>query len=159
MFFYELRDVENIINDAIDDGVTIIFSAGNGHRAFPASLPNVLAIGGVTVEPDGLLKASSYASSFRSQLYPGRRVPDVCVVVGEYSASAPMKGYIMLPVPNGSELEGENMPSTQRNKGWGIFSRYLSICAASRGRCRTLVIGESASDTRSNPGDPFGYCG
>jgi subtilisin family serine protease len=33
-----------------------------------------------------------------------------------------MKGHIMLPVPNGCELEGENMPSTQRNKGWGIFS-------------------------------------
>jgi serine protease AprX len=120
--FNELRDLENIINDAIDDGVIVIFSAGNGHRAFPGSMPNVLAVGGVTVEQDGRLEASSYASSFRSQLFPGRRVPDVCGVVGEFSSSTPLKGHIMLPVPNGCELEGENMPISKRKKGWGIFS-------------------------------------
>jgi subtilisin family serine protease len=28
----------------------------------------------------------------------------------------------MLPVPNGSDFEGENMPQSQSQKGWGIFS-------------------------------------
>ncbi len=121
-FFNELRDIENIISDAIDDGVIIIFAGGNGHHAFPACMPNVLAIGGVTVEQDGRLKASSYASSFTSQLFPGRQVPDVCGIVGEYSSSTPMKGHIMLPVPNESDLEGENMTVNQSKKGWGIFS-------------------------------------
>jgi serine protease AprX len=120
--FNEIIDLENIISDAIDDGVVVIFSAGNGHLAFPASIPDVIAVGGVTVQADGSLKASSYASSFRSQLYPGRQVPDVCGIVGESSASTPLKGHIMLPVPNGSELEGENMPRNQSGKGWGIFS-------------------------------------
>jgi serine protease AprX len=119
--FNELVDVENIINDAIADGVVMIFAAGNGHQMFPASIPNVLAVGGVTVEQNGQLKASSYASSFTSQLYPGRQLPDVCGVVGE-SGNSPQKGHIMLPVPNGSELEGENMPNSQSHKGWGIFS-------------------------------------
>ncbi len=100
----------------------MIFSAGNGHLAFPASIPDVLAIGGATVEQTGKLKASSYASSFRSQLYPGREVPDVCGIVGEYASNRPLKGHIMLPVPNESELEGENMPGNQSKKGWGIFS-------------------------------------
>jgi serine protease AprX len=120
--FNELRDLENIISDAIDDGVIMVFAGGNGHRAFPACMPNVLAIGGVTVEQGGQLKASSYASSFTSKLFPGRQVPDVCGIVGEYSPSTPMKGHIMLPVPNGSELEGDNMPVSQSKKGWGIFS-------------------------------------
>ncbi len=120
--FNEFRDLENIINDAIDDGVCVVFAAGNGHRAFPACMPDVLAIGGATVEQDGGLKASSYASSFRSQLFPGRNVPDVCCIVGEWSPSKPLKGHIMLPVPNGCELEGENMPKNQGKKGWGIFS-------------------------------------
>ena len=120
--YNEIIDVENIINDAIGDGTVMIFSAGNGHRAFPASIPDVLAIGGVTVEQTGKLKASSYASSFRSQLYPGREVPDVCAIVGEYTTNKPLKGHIMLPVPNDSELEGENMPGSQSKKGWGIFS-------------------------------------
>jgi hypothetical protein len=120
--FNELRDVENIINDAIDDGVVFIFAGGNGHRPFPASMPEVLAIGGVTVEQSGDLKASSYASSYTSQLYPGRQVPDVCGIVGEYSRKSPLKGHIMLPVPNGCELEGENLPKNKTKNGWGIFS-------------------------------------
>ena len=119
--FNELRDVESIINDAIDDGVLMIFAAGNGHRAFPGSMPHVLSIGGVTVNNDDSLEASSYASSFESRLYPGRQVPDFCGVVGEAS-NGPMKGHIMLPVPNGCELEGENMPASKSNRGWGIFS-------------------------------------
>ncbi len=119
--YYELRDLERIISDAIDDGVTVIFAAGNGHRMFPACMPEVIAVGGTTVESSGDLKASSYASSFRSQLYVGRRVPNFCGIVGEFG-DEPMKGHIMLPVPHDSELEGENLPLTQRNKGWGIFS-------------------------------------
>lgn len=120
--FNELRDLEFIISDAIADGVVVIFSAGNGHNAFPASMPEVLAVGGVTVQQDGSLEASSYASSFRSQLYPDRHVPDICGVVGEFSSNPPMKGHIMLPVPNDSELEGENMSVNKSRKGWGIFS-------------------------------------
>jgi len=120
--FNEMQDLENIINDAIDDGVVVIFSAGNGHHAFPASMPDVLAIGGVTVKQDGGLIASSYASSFRSKFFPGRCVPNVCGIVGEYSSTKPMKGHIMLPVPNESEHEGENMHKNQSKKGWGIFS-------------------------------------
>ncbi|MFC2155595.1 S8 family serine peptidase [Acidobacteriota bacterium] len=130
--FNEIRDVEFIINDAIDDGVIMVFAAGNGHKAFPASIPDVIAVGGVTVEADGALKASSYASSFESQLYPGRQVPDVCGIVGEYG-SEPMKGHIMLPVPNNCELEGENMPVSKSKKGWGIFSGTSAACPQAAG--------------------------
>lgn len=99
--YNEMLDVERIINDAIADGVVVIFSAGNGHRSFPGCLPEVLAIGGVTVEQSGGLKASSYASSFVSRLYPSRVVPDVCGIVGKYKSPGPMPGHIMLPVPPG----------------------------------------------------------
>lgn len=119
--YNELQDVERILTDATIDGVMVIFAAGNGHRMFPASMPEALAVGGVTVDGDGSLKASSYASSFTSQLYPDRRVPDVCGIVGE-SGTSPMKGHIMLPVPNGCELEGTNLPASHQSKGWGIFS-------------------------------------
>ena len=120
--YNELRDLENIINDAIDDGVLIVFAGGNGQHAFPASMPSVLAVGGVSVDRDGSLKASSYASSFRSKLYPGRTVPDVCGVVGEYTSDALLPGHIMLPVPEGCTLEGRNMPAGISPEGWGVFS-------------------------------------
>lgn len=120
--FNELRDLERIIQGAVADGVCIVFSSGNGHFAFPGSHPEVISAGGTTVLADGAMRASSYASSFRSKLYPGRSVPDFCGIVGESSQTTPLKGHIMLPVPNGCDLEGENLPTTQQNKGWGIFS-------------------------------------
>jgi len=120
--FNEIRDIESIVNDAIDDGVLMIFAAGNGHHAFPGSMPHVISAGGVTVNNDDSLEASSYASSFTSRLYPGRQVPDFCGAVGESSASGPMKGHIMLPVPRDCELEGENLPQSKSRRGWGIFS-------------------------------------
>lgn len=117
-FFNEMIDIEQIIADAVDAGVVTIFSAGNGQRAFPACIPDVIAAGGVTVQSDGQLVASGYASSFSSKLYPGRNVPDVCGAVGE----AGKKGHIMLPVPNDSGHEGENLPKRASKLGWGIFS-------------------------------------
>lgn len=138
-FYNELIDLENIINDAIDDGIVIIFSGGNGHLAFPACIPDVLAIGGATVYQDGGIEASSYASSFASQLYPGRQVPDVCGIVGEYSPNSPLKGHIMLPVPNGSRLEGANMPNSQSRKGWGIFSGTSAAAPQTAGLVALLL--------------------
>ena len=120
--YNEMRDLENIVNDAVDDGVLIVFAAGNGHLAFPASMPSVLAVGGVSVDRDGSLKASSYASSFRSTLYPGRNVPDICGVVGENTTDTLLPGHIMLPVPEGCTLEGRNMPAGVSPEGWGVFS-------------------------------------
>ncbi len=119
--YNEIQDISAILAEAIRGGVTVIFSAGNGQRPFPACLPDIIAVGGVTVDADRGLKASSYASSFVSALFPNRRVPDLCGVVGEAGGS-PQKGHIMLPVPNGSKLEGENLPNQGKSKGWGIFS-------------------------------------
>ncbi|MEE9372544.1 MAG: S8 family serine peptidase [Saprospiraceae bacterium] len=119
--YFELTDLENIILDAIDDGVVIVFAAGNGHFAFPGSIPDVISVGGASVDIRGKLEASNYASSFISSLYPNRKVPDFCGIVGR-SGTPPLKGHIMLPVPNGCELEGENMPRNKSKLGWGIFS-------------------------------------
>lgn len=125
--YAELIDLESVIRRATERNICVLFSAGNGHLSFPACLPEVIAVGGVTWNEDGSLVASSYASGFVSQLYPDRRVPDVCGLVGESSA-APMKAHIMLPVPVGSRLDGENFPSGRRNLGWGIFSGTSAAC-------------------------------
>lgn len=124
-FFNEVRDLERILAEAVADGVVVIFSAGNGHRAFPGSHKDVISIGGVTAWADGTLEASSYASSFASQFFPGRMVPDVCGIVGSAQPVGQnrfLPAHIMLPVPNGAGLEGDNLPQTSRGKGWGIFS-------------------------------------
>ncbi len=120
--YNEFRDIERIILSAIARGVVVVFAAGNGQRAFPACIPDVIAAGGAALNPDGSLAASDYASSFTSSLYPGRLVPDICGVVGR-AGREPLDGHIMLPVPPGSALEGANISrAADRNRGWGVFS-------------------------------------
>ncbi|NDJ62915.1 MAG: S8 family serine peptidase [Chloroflexi bacterium] len=121
--YNELKDVMRIVKAAVNDGIVVLFSAGNGHHSFPAALPDVIAVGGVYVDERGELSASDYASSFTSHLFPERAVPDVCGVVGERrEGNSRPKGHIMLPVPRGSAYEGDNLPSTMSRKGWALFS-------------------------------------
>lgn len=110
---------------AINAGITVVFAAGNGHYAFPASMPAVIAVGGAHISYPALtFEASSYASSFVSKIYPGRKVPDFCGLTGKKvtiggSGRAPS---IMLPVPEGSQLDGITPTTGSTSDGWGIFS-------------------------------------
>ena len=82
-----------------EDGVTVVFAAGNGERFWPASDPLVVAVGGVYADPaSGALQASDFASGFRSDLNSNRNVPDVSGLCG----LAPRGIYLPLPVPPGS---------------------------------------------------------
>ena len=110
---------------AVASGIVVVFSAGNGHYGYPGQHPDVISAGGVFMAPDGSLSASNYASGFMSNIYPGRRVPDVSGLVG----MLPKAAYIMLPVePNDtldSTLAGGTWPNadeTLANDGWGAFS-------------------------------------
>ena len=125
--YFELLDIESVLNEAVDQNIAVLFSAGNGHLAFPASFPGVLAVGGVTLNEDATIEASNYASAFQSQLYPGRNVPDFCGFVGR-SEAPPQSAHIMLPVPDGSNLDGTNFPSGASGLGWGIFSGTSAAC-------------------------------
>lgn len=145
--FLEFQDISALIVDGIQDGKIFVFSAGNGHHAFPGSHPDVISAGGVTVNPDSSLKASNYASSFNSQFYPGRAVPDLCGIVGEATAH-PMPGHIMLPVPDNASLAGTNMPNGIDHNGWGIFS---GTSAAAPQLAGTIALMQNA---RSSVGRP-----
>jgi serine protease AprX len=65
---------------AVASGVTIVVAAGDGEtETFPALMPEVVAVGGVTV--DSLTDTISPwpgSSSFVSAIIPGRVVPDLC---------------------------------------------------------------------------------
>lgn len=114
------------ILDAIEQGILVIFSAGNGSFTIEPQLPGVLAAGGVYMENDIDLRASDYASGYESPWFRNRTVPDVCGLVG----LIPRAAYIMLPVPPGSLIDVEHsQPSgtapgdgTTANDGWGLFS-------------------------------------
>lgn len=110
---------------AVAAGITVIFSAGNGHVGFPGQHPDVISAGGVFLDIDESLRASNYASGFNSVIYPGRRVPDLSGLVG----MQPGANYIMLPLEPGDQIDvskaGGTFPNgdeTANNDGWAAFS-------------------------------------
>lgn len=121
-----LKSLEAAVANAVNNGVVVCFSAGNGQYGFPGSHPDVISVGGVHVNyPDLDLEASDYASSFTSSLYSGRQVPDLCGMVGKDTSSLPAP-LLMLPVPPGSQLD---TPSTgAADDSWGLFSGTSAAC-------------------------------
>lgn len=129
-----LKPLEAEIQAAIAAGIVVVFSAGNGHYAFPASMPEVISAGGAYVAEDGSMRASDYASAFTSAIYSGRHVPDLCGLVG----MLPYGDYIMLPVPVGQAIDTANAlhDGTKAGDGWAVFSgtsaaapQIAAICA------------------------------
>ena len=145
-----LKGLEGEIQAAIASGIVIVFSAGNGHYAFPGSMPEVVSAGGVYVDAQGKMRASDYASAFPSAIYSGRNVPDFCGLVG----MLPHADYIMLPVPPGEEMDKENAlhDATKPNDGWAVFSGTSAAAPQLAGVCALLLQKKkslSASDLKA----------
>jgi subtilisin family serine protease len=126
-FFLTAADMvlEASVAAAVARGITVIFSAGNGHAGFPGQHPDVISAGGVLMHPDGTLEASNYSTGFSSNIYASRRVPDVCGLVG----ARPKAIYIMLPLEPGCAIDADNAGSifpdgdqTAPDDGWAAFS-------------------------------------
>lgn len=114
-----LKALEVEIKAIAENGTILVFSAGNGHVAFPGMMPEVISAGGVYVAQDGAMQASDYASAFTSKIYPGRAVPDACGLVGLASNKA---HYIMLPLQPNCETDRKNADGTAKNDGWAVIS-------------------------------------
>jgi hypothetical protein len=177
-----LLPLEAAVIDAVRRrGITVCFSAGNGHIAFPAMMPDVLAVGGVfaygnLVGSDFQLEASNYASSFDSLIYPGRHVPDVCGLVGMQPGAI----YIELPLQPGCTIDvglsGPGFPNsdeTAPDDGWAVISGTSAASPQAAGVCALLkqaqpglspplvknILRASARDVQagmSNNGQPAG---
>lgn len=122
-------------------GIIVVFAAGNGHWGFPGQHPDVISVGGVDIARDGSLRASDYASGFMSNVFPGRRVPDLSGLVG----MRPGAQSIMLPIGEGCSLDqslaGGNHPNgdeTATDDGWAAFSGTSAACPQVAGVCALI---------------------
>jgi subtilisin family serine protease len=137
-----LKALEAAVLEAVHfRGITVCFSAGNGEISFPGMMPDVIAAGGVyayeNLAGDDLkLEASNYASSFDSDIYPGRHVPDVCGLVG----MKPGGIYIMLPVEPGDLIDTflSAKDGTASDDGWAVISGTSAASPQIAGVCALL---------------------
>ena len=122
------------IVNAVAKGITVIFSAGNGHTDNPGvwagksvSTPQLISVGGVYPINGGGFRASNYSSSFNSFIFtnPQRYCPDIAGLIGEQ----PKGILIMLPTEPGNKMDKvfsvSNFPNgdnTRSNDGWCVCS-------------------------------------
>jgi len=136
-----MRTLAAAVANAVHKGIIVIFSAGNGHWAFPGQHPDVISAGGVFMGADGSLQATPYASGFESAIYPGRKVPDVCGLVG----LPPKALYIMLPIEPECTIDRDlsdgthpNGDETAPDDGWAAFSGTSAAAPQLAGVCALM---------------------
>jgi subtilisin family serine protease len=134
-----LRLLEQAIRDAVNDGVVVLFASGNGPLpgSWPSAMPEVISVGGALITANGTLMASDYATSFLSQVYPNRRCPDVCGLVGPASYGL----LIMMPTEPNNQLDGEfsAVDGTQVGDGWLVASGTSSATPQVAGMVALLL--------------------
>ena len=86
--------LQQTIVTMLAEGVTFVAAAGNlGAINFPATMPEVIAVGGVAVDADDSLSAWDGASSYKSPLLNTRQVPDVCGIASGTWVPLPLSVY------------------------------------------------------------------
>lgn len=133
------------IQDAIDQNILVVFSAGNGQFSMEPQVPGVLAAGGAFVGQNGDLRASDYTSGYRSPWFGGVRVPTVSGLVG----MRPRAQYLMLPIPPACMIDidesmtdlpaDETTDGTMGNDGWALFSGTSAAAPQLAGAAAVLI--------------------
>lgn len=134
------------IQDAIEQGILVIFSAGNGQFSIEPQVRGVLAAGGAFIDARGSLRASDYTSGYESPWFDDVNVPTVSGLVG----MRPRAQYLMLPVQPDCMLDREQSKAdppidpvgdgTPADDGWALFSG-TSAAAPQLAGVAALILG------------------
>jgi subtilisin family serine protease len=144
------------LKDAVELGIFVVFSAGNGQFSTEPQVPEVFAAGGTYMSSNMALQASNYASGYESPFFPHRIVPDACGLVG----LLPRAQYIMLPIPPSCQLDIEESQAddqgnagdgTPPNDGWALFSGTSAAAPQVAGAAAALLSAQNAAKPHLTP--------
>lgn len=121
------------ISHAIDKGIIVVFSAGNGSKDRRGSNlqtiahPDVISVGGCYPCPDGTLATSDISSSYYSDIFANRFAPDICGICG----NLPYAQLILFPSEPGSIFDKYNgqRDGTKPDDGWFVSSGTSAAAA------------------------------
>jgi subtilisin family serine protease len=125
------------VANALRRGITVLFAAGNGSTDRRSAMfqsvatPGTVTVGGVHVGPDGALQAADLASSYRSEVFAGRSVPDLSGPCG----MLPNGNYILFPTQPGCLYDRRNSAydGTAPDDGWLVSSGTSGATAYAAG--------------------------
>jgi subtilisin family serine protease len=132
------------VMNAIDLGIQVVFAAGNGSTDRKSAMfqsiavPESVTVGGVFIDeqfsPSSL---SDISSSFISEVYTGRSVPDVCGPCG----MLPDAQLILFPTEPGSDFDKRNgeTDGTGKEDGWLVSSGTSAAAAWVSGHTAILM--------------------
>jgi subtilisin family serine protease len=131
------------IQDAIHQGIVVVFSAGNGQFSVEPQIPGVISVGGVFISAIHTLQASNYTSGYHSPWFGGVNVPAVSGLVG----MLPRAQYLLLPIPPGCDIDvkesqsvpGDTPDGTAPDDGWALFSGTSAAAPQIAGICALLL--------------------
>jgi subtilisin family serine protease len=111
----------------------MVFSSGNGSsdrkNGFFQSIayPDILSIGGCFVSPDMELELSDISSGYKSEIFDGRYVPDLCGICGKM----PKAQLILMPTHPGCifDISNGKRDGTGQEDGWMVSSGTSAAAA------------------------------
>jgi subtilisin family serine protease len=140
------------ILDAIEQGIVVVFAAGNGGHSIEPQVPGVISAGAAHVNVKLEVRASDIGSAYTSEWQPGLTVPTICGLVG----MRPRGLYILLPVAPNKEIDRESSApkqpqdgppqpgdDTAPSDGWALLSG-TSVAAPQIAGAVAILLGERA---------------